>query len=388
MLVSGGLGESENGGPSMNIVPRSGGNTFAGQAFFNTAGKWSTGDNLDDELRAAGIEEKPGIINAYDASGSLGGPIKRDRLWFYGSYRKYSTTAPGRANVRLNAYAGDFSHWDYLADEQYVEPRSVQGRDIWSAAERAGHREEPRDVLSGAAVPMRGLDPDDRRGGLPSTHQPTGSRLGSNTLSPEANTGYFDLPYWVTQATWSNPLTNRVLLEAGYSRFAYKTNGGTGIVPPDGIFDQIPVTEQSAIDGHNANFTYRVVNTYNVQYVNPNAWRASVSYVTGAHSVKVGYQGATRSRHRVHDQSEPARLPVPEPGAEPVHVPAAGLGDVRSHGDRSACTSRTAGRAIVSACRARSATIRPRASARPKATARPRSRASTPRRLRSSGPTA
>ena len=52
-LVSGGLGESEIGGPTMNIVPRSGGNNFSGQAFYNTAGKWSTGDNLNDELRAA-----------------------------------------------------------------------------------------------------------------------------------------------------------------------------------------------------------------------------------------------------------------------------------------------------------------------------------------------
>ena len=62
------------GGPSMNLVPRSGGNTFAGQAFYNTAGKWSTGDNVDDPLRAAGIERSQGIINSYDTSGSLGRP--------------------------------------------------------------------------------------------------------------------------------------------------------------------------------------------------------------------------------------------------------------------------------------------------------------------------
>jgi hypothetical protein len=45
VLVSGALGESEIGGPSMNIVPRSGGNTFGGGGVFNTVGKWSTGDN-------------------------------------------------------------------------------------------------------------------------------------------------------------------------------------------------------------------------------------------------------------------------------------------------------------------------------------------------------
>ena len=50
--VGGGLGETDTGGPIMNIVPRSGGNTFAGTAFISLAGDWSRGDNLNDELRA------------------------------------------------------------------------------------------------------------------------------------------------------------------------------------------------------------------------------------------------------------------------------------------------------------------------------------------------
>jgi hypothetical protein len=41
VVVGGGLGESDIGGPVMNIIPRSGGNTFRGSAFVNSAGKWS-----------------------------------------------------------------------------------------------------------------------------------------------------------------------------------------------------------------------------------------------------------------------------------------------------------------------------------------------------------
>ena len=52
VAVAGGLGESDIGGPIMNLVPRSGGNTFRGQAFINNAGDWSRGNNLNDELRA------------------------------------------------------------------------------------------------------------------------------------------------------------------------------------------------------------------------------------------------------------------------------------------------------------------------------------------------
>jgi len=290
VLVSGGLGESEIGGPSMNIVPRSGGNTFSGQAFFNTAGKWSTGDNLDDSLRAVGIEKNQGLISAYDASGTLGGPIKRDRLWFFGSYRQYSTAAPGAGNVRLNAYAGDFSHWDYLPGDPNVEPRSVQGRSMWSArltgqvtTNRLTFSREEQQRCEGSSLTAGGDSCRQRESDWVG--------LGSTTFAPEAHLGYFELPYSVTQTTWTNPLTTRVLLDAGYSRFAYQTNGGTGTAAPDGIFDQTPVLEQAAIDGHAANFSYRGVNRFRVQDVTLNAMRGSLSYVTGAHNMKVGYQG-------------------------------------------------------------------------------------------------
>ncbi len=59
------------------------------------------------------------------------------------------------------------------------------------------------------------------------------------------------------------------------------------------------MTEQSAIDGHNANFAYRGVNTYRVQDVTNTAMRGSLSYVTGAHSMKVGYQGGRTTSHTV-----------------------------------------------------------------------------------------
>jgi hypothetical protein len=291
-LVSGGLGESEIGGPTMNIVPRSGGNNFSGQAFYNTAGKWSTGDNLDDSLRALGIKTNAGIISAWDASASLGGPIKRDKVWFFGSYRQYSTTTPAGTNVNLNKYAGDPLHFDYLADTSTpVESRLVQARKIWSA--RGTAQLSAKNRFSFSQEQQYRCEGSTLTTGGSGCRQRTNDwiALGSNTQSPEANTGYFDLPYWVTQATWSNPLTSRVLLEAGYSRFAYNTNGGPGIVPPDGIFNLIPVTEQAATDGHNSNFAYRAVNTYRDNYASPTNWRASMTYATGSHNLKVGYQG-------------------------------------------------------------------------------------------------
>src|SRR5262249_3794849 len=75
ITVGGGLGESDIGGPVMNLVPKSGGNTFAGMAFFNNAGNWSRGDNLTQGLRDIGLTQTPGILKSWDVSGSYGGPI-------------------------------------------------------------------------------------------------------------------------------------------------------------------------------------------------------------------------------------------------------------------------------------------------------------------------
>ena len=301
--ISGGLGESETGGPAMNLVPRSGGNTFSGQSFYNTAGDWSRGDNLDDELRSIGITRGPGIINAYDASASLGGPIRRDRLWFFGSFRRYSTSS-AVTGIGSNAYALDPAHWDYLRDDS-LEPRSIEGRDDWSGRVTAQVTPKNRVMFSqqnqyrcqGSTLTTSG---DGCR-----TRGADWIALGSPATSPEANNGYHDFPYYVTQATWTATATSRVLLEAGYSRFAFRSGRGPGIVAPDGNMSLIPVTEQSAIDNHPANFTYRALSTYNLTTANPNNWRASVSYVTGSHNIKVGYQGAYQRDNNTIIANEP-----------------------------------------------------------------------------------
>jgi hypothetical protein len=290
VLVSGGLGESETGGPAMNLVPRSGGNAFSGQAFYNTAGDWSRGDNIDAALRGIGITRGPGIISAYDASGSLGGPLLRDRLWFFGDYRRYST-ATGVEGIGANAYALDPSHWNFLRDDT-IQPRNTEGREIWSTRFTGQVSQKNRVVFS--------EENQYRCQGSTLTTSGQGCRvrgadwiaLGTTTQSPEANNGYHDFPYYVTQATWSAPLTSRVLLEAGFSRFAFRSGRGPGQVAPDGNMALIPVTEQLAMDNHPANFTYRGINNYNATVANPNNWRASASYVTGTHNIKVGYQGA------------------------------------------------------------------------------------------------
>ena len=166
VAVAGGLGETDIGGPVMNLVPRSGGNQFRGSAFFNNAGDWSRGNNLTPELTAPSpgpnLAETPGIINSYDTSVSYGGPIKRDRLWFFGSYRSLETVAavPG---VVYNANSYNASRWDWVADPTVTARTEAGARVVHRQDHGAGVRQTSHLVQPGVPAPLRGIDTEDRK---------------------------------------------------------------------------------------------------------------------------------------------------------------------------------------------------------------------------------
>ena len=307
--VGGGLGETDTGGPIMNIIPRSGGNTFQGTAFTSLAGDWSRGDNLNDELRGFGITETPGIIQAHDASLAYGGPIVRDHLWFFGSYRNLSTQTAVEGVV-ANANAFDATRWDWLPSA--TEARLVQDRQM--AITR----------FSGQAGRNRlqvNYEYQKRCEGTPLKVETEGCHnrgadwvgLGTPTQSPEstqsAGRGYFEWPFHLTQGQWTLPATNRLLFDANFTLFSY--NPAFGYPPPDGITNLIPVTEQStglrcgnmanpgcaeAEDpstltwAPRANYRYRGIDQWGLAEGVTRSTTAAATYVTGSHNFKVGYQ--------------------------------------------------------------------------------------------------
>jgi hypothetical protein len=306
--IGGGLGESDMGGPVLNITPRSGGNAFQGQAFINFSNDQMRGNNLNSELMAPSpgpnLRAAPGIINAYDANISYGGPIVRDRLWFYGSYRRLDTqtAAPG---IVANANAFDLSKWNWVADES-VTGRLAARRSIYigritsqvAPKHRVSVNWEAQRRCDGS--PLK-VDSDGCRG-RGSNWQPVAGGPGNSNSSPEAAQNYLEAPYTIVQGRWTNPVTNRLLLEAGGTYYSYEHAGGFLARPPDAIFD-IGVSEQStAINAATgapwaprAGYTYRALSEYREDTASPNNWNASAQYVTGSHSIKVGYQGAYQS---------------------------------------------------------------------------------------------
>ena len=71
------------GGVTTNIVPKDGGNEFHGVINADYTGKRLINDNFSDALRARGLRRAATPRYTYDSGVGIGGPIKKDKLWFY-----------------------------------------------------------------------------------------------------------------------------------------------------------------------------------------------------------------------------------------------------------------------------------------------------------------
>jgi hypothetical protein len=287
VTVAGGMGESDRGGPAFNIIPKAGGNSYSGTAFGSTAGKWSQASNLDDYLRSVGITDPPGLIRNWDTNLAVGGPVKHDRLWFFNNVRSYGTyqDIPG---LYANANFNDASKWNYAKDPN-VKARSAGDKMIeairltsqLTPRNKVGFYWEYQANCTGSALVNTGDRCRDRGDNW--------IALGSPTTSPESGNMWPEREK-ITQATWSSPVTSRLLFEAGVSSFSSKWGG---YIPPGAATNLVAVTEQSTAAGVLApNFTNRGWASAPSNNQQHNVWRASLSYVTGAHNVKVGYQAA------------------------------------------------------------------------------------------------
>src|SRR4029077_1275190 len=72
-------------GVYVSMTTKSGGNTFSGGA--SAFGDSIYSNNIDDELRQRGVTSSNAVLKNADFSGRLGGPILKNRMWFFGSAR-------------------------------------------------------------------------------------------------------------------------------------------------------------------------------------------------------------------------------------------------------------------------------------------------------------
>jgi len=89
--LSGQVAESGTNGVIMNAIPRSGGNQFHGSALANGSGPGLQGSNVTSRLQARGLQGASSTLKTlYDLNGAIGGPLKRDKLWFFATSRYFT----------------------------------------------------------------------------------------------------------------------------------------------------------------------------------------------------------------------------------------------------------------------------------------------------------
>ena len=300
MITSGGLGEAEGGGPALNIVPKEGGNTVRGRFYGAGVTEGMIGSNYTEELRARGLGAAGETRTVWDFNLGVGGPIKSDRVWFFGTFRDEGSER-SVPNMFANANAGDPTKWTYVADRSRpaVNAASYRMMSMRITAQATPRNkiaifwDEQKPCEGGAAAGYSGSacrtsTNDLVYGG--STAAPTPS--ASATLAPET-AAYRDYGNRVYQAKWTAPASNKLLLEAGFG--SYRSRWGGKEVPGLETTNLIRVVEQCATgcaaNGGIPGLTYRSGNwSSNINW--NSQWNAAMSLVTGTHSIKVGYQGA------------------------------------------------------------------------------------------------
>jgi len=294
--TSGGLGEAEVGGPTLSIIPKSGGNTIAGNAYLSGTGGGMIGSNYTDELKAKGLTTPGALLKQWDFTYGMGGPIVKDRLWYRFAIRDEGQhrTIP---NIYPNLNAGNPAAYNYAPDLEH----DVRGAESWRLytfrITAQATRKDKINVHWDEQHPCNGATYGTTEDGC--RNQPdSGDRVGplglgglSSNTSPEVAQYLYAHPR-VRQVTWAETATNRLLFEAGFG--AYQAPFGPYESPGNTNRDLVRMTEQCSAgcptNGNIPNLVYRSANwsdSWDAQYT----WRASAAYVTGSHSLKFGYGG-------------------------------------------------------------------------------------------------
>jgi hypothetical protein len=282
--TAGGLGELEVGGPAMNLVPRQGGNRLSGAFFGNWANDSLQTSNYTAALRAQGLSAPNLMQKIWDTSGAMGGPVKKDKMWFFGAGR-YQGNRKLVAGIFDNLNANNLNAWSYVADP------SAQARDD-------GTWKEGNIRLTWQASPRNKFSFYEEQQTLCTSCMGGGSA----TTAPEARGNNHATPQ-VQQASWSSPTTSHLLLEGG---FGTNLINGYGTRPNISNYNKmIPVVEVCAggcpLNGGIPNLSYRSIGApFGGAYVADSdvlSWRASATHVIGRNSAKFGYYGQFIRNH-------------------------------------------------------------------------------------------
>ena len=267
--------EHYTGGVRINFIPRDGGNTFSGSFLTSFANNSMAGNNFTQKLKDAGLPTPNTVKQLLDVNPSFGGPIKQNAIWFYAAARY--NRAFNYASVYFNKNAGNPNAWTYEPDLSR-RPAATEN-EIKNGSARVTWQATPRNKFAAMYDTSRVCD--------------CPRRLRSNE-APEAIIGVYNInPRWFSTTEWTSPVSSKLLLEVNLNHIY--SNADRAHVNPYFAPSPVPLVQvQEQSNGMNYRATSNAPHSIN----RPWTARAVVSYVTGTHTLKSGYNWATVGQSR------------------------------------------------------------------------------------------
>jgi Carboxypeptidase regulatory-like domain len=273
--TSGAAADVSGGGVRLNMIPRDGGNQTSGSVFLGYQDKSFQSDNLSDELQQRGLRSTDGIGKLYNVEGAFGGPIRKDKVWYFASARDFHLDtlpadtfyAVGPASPNSAPAFGN----ELAVDSQSI--RSVQARITWQMSQK-----NKLSVYNDRLLKNRGS-------AMTAGYDPATAGIVWN--SPIYSTG---------SVKFTSTASSKILIEGGFSTNYERYN----TIYQPGLSKQpfspewyTTVNKQDIGRGTEWNAGRTEAGMYPDRF----AAAGSMSYVTGAHNIKVGIQD-TWGRYR------------------------------------------------------------------------------------------
>ncbi len=271
--------ETPFGGVGINAIPKDGGNQFS--YYVNVSGTNGNlmADNVDQTLVDRGVNPLAKNKKIWDYGVGVGGPLVRDRVWFYTAHRwwgaqNYQPATNFNLTPHTPFYTPDPERptWTDFYNQDNSLRLTVQ------ASER--HKFTASQAFQ--------------------TNCACHFWTQYGVADADAAVDYTYFPINLTQTTWTFPASNRLLFEAGGSFLRNLTSPRRqDTVRPTDVAHMIfsPFVNYQAIGFNTCNPCLYGVRHNFPAYV----FRGSMSYVTGTHSLKVGFN--TRHADESHGVS-------------------------------------------------------------------------------------
>lgn len=256
--TSGASADRSGGGVTVNMIPREGGNRPSGNFKTNyRPGRW-IGDNFTTRLRDSGLRSAGTLRYLSDFTGSQGGPIKRDKLWFFASYHQFNTS-------------------DVVPDTRFDDgARGTDDQHIRQPILRLTYQLNRSNKVSGY------VEITDKQRSHDMVAQVDPETAASRWTSPNYSTG---------NVKFTSTLSSRLLFEGGYSmNREYRTvQAQEGIYKERGTPEWYASASRTLQTGGNARTTAPTTSFTHDWPARDNV-QSSLSYITGSHQIKVGFQ--------------------------------------------------------------------------------------------------